>query len=188
MVDNIRYFSSNNWDLLNDFDSRLESLVRAVLLLRLQCDRGRQGAPVAHSYTRTQHTKKKLLHFSSRFQSLFSVLRTNCVENIAFQSVVARYCAFIWESLVESLSGGEFSEELNRLELSAVLHANNILLRWTPGFGLTHKVRPKREFSGKTGHSVHKVQILTIGPQAVVASVHRCSWLRIRNFGPGVLD
>lgn len=74
-----------------------------------------------------------------------------------------------------SLSRGEFSEELNRLELSAVLHANNILLRWTPGFGLMHKVRPKREFSGKIGHSVDKAQILIIGPLAVVANVHRCS-------------
>lgn len=79
---------------------------------------------------------------------------------------------------MESLSRGEFSEELNRLELSAVLHANNILLGWTPGFGLTHKVRPKREFSGKTGHSVDKVQILMIGPLAVAADFHRCSLLR----------
>lgn len=87
-------------------------------------------------------------------------------------------CVYLGESLVASLSRREFSEELNKLELSAVLHANNILLRWTPGFGLTHKVRPKREFSGKTGHSVDQVQIFMIEPLAVVANVHQCSWLR----------
>lgn len=73
------------------------------------------------------------------------------------------------------LSGSEFSEKLKRLELSAVLHANNIQLRWTPGFGLTHKVRPKREFSGKIGHSADKVQILMIGLLAVGANVLQCS-------------